>query len=412
MKLIVTKILLGLTMLLFILNVQTGYAQQTTTTPQPTAQDTLMDRITALEQQAFQQKRGEDHFMVVGLTTFGLVTNATTNTLAGASTTTRSSTFGNGDTYEFSPMLLWRHGNKFLMEFEPSFNNDGLSVNWADISYFAAPGLIIRAGCMVLPFGIYNKRLAAGWIDKLATDPIGLDIPVSTDYGFEIMGGLPLGDMKWSYDVGVFNGMQLLPDGQLQGAGITDNNINKTFSGRIGLLPLSNSALEFGFSALTGKVGDEGSMYANSKANMYAFDVSYIQPIRPFTVNIKGQFNIMNVDRANYVNPNDSTQSYTYNNHSTSGFAQISVRPAFVDNILKNFEVAYRYASSITPAMSDWGQNQTQSTIGVAYWINWRTVLKLSHEIINTNSTVNPGIVPYGGITNSNSWYIQFSIQL
>jgi len=397
---------MGLTTLMVTFLVETGFAQQT-----PTAQDTLIDRITALEQQAFIQKRGEDHFMFGGLTTFGLVTNKTVNTLGGVSTTTRSSTFGNSSTYEFSPMFLWKHSDKFLMEFEPSFNNDGLSVNWADISYFAAPGLIVRAGYMVLPFGIYNKRLAAGWIDKVATDPT-LNLPFSTDYGVEIMGGLPLGDMKWSYDVGVFNGMQLQPDGELMTAGITDNNINKTFSGRVGLLPLSNSALEIGFSALTGKVGNEGSAYANTRTNMYAFDFNFIQPVKPFSVNIKAQYNIMNTDRANYVNPNDTTQSYSYNNHSTSGFAQISVRPAFLNSTLKNFELTYRYAGANSPAMSAWGQNETQSTIGLSYWINWRTVLKVSREIVNTNSTVNPAITPYTGISNSNSWYLQFSIQL
>ncbi len=46
------------------------------------------------------------------------------------------------------------------MEFEPSYSSGGgLGVNWADVSYFASPGLIIRAGYFVLPFGIYSKRL-------------------------------------------------------------------------------------------------------------------------------------------------------------------------------------------------------------------------------------------------------------
>jgi hypothetical protein len=288
-----------------------------------------------------------------------------------------------------------------------------LSVNWADVSYFAAPGLIFRAGYMVVPFGIYNKRLAAGWIDKLATDPIGLDQPNEADYGFEVMGGLPLGDMKWSYDVGVFNGMQLLPDGQLQGAGITDNNINKTFSGRIGLLPFSNSSLEIGFSALTGKVGDEGSAYANAKTNMYAFDLSTVQKVSPFTVNIKGQYNVVNIDRQNYVNPNDSTQTYSYNNHSNSVFGILSLRPNYLDNaVLKNLELSFRYANSITPANSDWGSNTNQVTEGLAYWINWRTVLKLTHETQNGNSTVNQLIIPTTGNTKTDYWFIQFSIQL
>jgi len=383
-------------------------AQQTTA-----ADSALMDRVSALEQQVANTKPGEDHFMVAGLTTIGLVTGKSTNTVGGVSTVSRTSTFGDADTYEFSPMLLWRHGDKFLMEFEPSFNNDGLGVNWADISYFAAPGLIFRAGYMVLPFGIYNKRLAAGWIDKLATDPIGLDQPNSTDYGFEVMGGLPLGDMKWSYDVGVFNGMQLLSDGQLQGAGVTDNNINKTFSGRLGLLPFSNSSLEVGVSALTGKVGDEGSAYANTRTNMYAFDLSTVQKVSPFTVNIKGQFNVVNIDRQNYLNPNDSTQTYTYNNHSTSVFGIVSLRPNYLDDaFLKNVELSFRYANSITPANSDWGSNTNQVTEGLAYWINWRTVLKLTHETQNGNSTVNQMIVPTTGNTKTDYWFIQFSIQL
>ncbi|HZY38043.1 MAG TPA: hypothetical protein VFE53_15405 [Mucilaginibacter sp.] len=381
-------------------------AQQTSA-----ADSALLDRVSALEQQVANTKPGEDHLMVAGLTTIGYVTGKSTNTIGGVSTTTRTSTFGNSDTYEFSPMFLWRHSDKFLMEFEPSFNNDGLGVNWADVSYFAAPGLILRAGYMVVPFGIYNKRLAAGWIDKLATDPIG--IPGSTDYGFEAMGGFPLGSTKWSYDVGVFNGQQLLPDGELQTAGITDNNINKTFSGRLGFLPFSNSSLEVGVSALTGKVGDEGSVYANTRTNMYAFDLSTVQKLNPFTVNIKAQYNIVNTDRENYLNPSDSTQTYSYNNHSTSGFGIISLRPSYVDDkFWKNVEASFRWADYITPANSAWGSNTTQVTEGVAYWISWRTVVKLTHEAQNGNSTVNQMIAPTTGNTKTDYWFLQFSIQL
>jgi hypothetical protein len=114
--------------------------------------------------------------------------------------------------------------------------------------------LIIRGGYLVLPFGAYNKRLAAGWINKLATDPIGVD--GATDYGVEAEGGFQAGSMKWNYDVAISNGMKLLPDGSLQTAGITDNNRNRTITGRIGWLPFSNSSLELGASVMTGKVGD------------------------------------------------------------------------------------------------------------------------------------------------------------
>ena len=148
-------------------------------------------------------------------------------------------------TMSLSPMLIWRHSNNLLVEFEPSFDGNTIGVNWANISYFAAPGLVIHAGYFVVPFGIYNKKLAAGWIDKLAGDPNGLDMP-GTDFGIGLSGGFPLGDMKWSYDVSLTNGLQLLPDGELQNAGIVDNNKGKMVSGRFSLLPFSNSCLEIG----------------------------------------------------------------------------------------------------------------------------------------------------------------------
>jgi hypothetical protein len=400
---------LGLIFLLFAVTVNNVSAQQ----KKPPVDSALMDRITALEQQVANTKPGEDHFMVVGLTTFGFVTNKTVNTLNGIRTTTRTSTFGDASRYEFSPMLLWRHGDKLLLEFEPSFNNDGLSVNWADIAYFVTPGLIIKGGYLVIPFGIYNKRLAAGWINKLATDPIGLGIPSTTDYGVEFEGGLPLGNMKWNYDVAITNGMRLLPDGQLQGTGVTDNNLNKTFTARLGLLPLSNSALEIGVSGLTGKVGDQDGVYGNARGNMFALDLNYIQPVKPFAVNVKAQYNVVNINQQNYVNPNDSTKTYSYNNHSTSYFAMMSLRPSYLDNkVLKNFEVAFRYANYTSPQNSAWGSKNDQVTEGIAYWINWRTVLKLTHENLTGNSTTNPLIAPGTGNTKSDLWFIQFSVQL
>src|SRR5580692_10618998 len=188
-------------------------SQQPGIMAQQTAVDSaLIDRITALEKQSSYAKSGEDHFMVVGLATLGFASYKTTNTLGGVATVTKGNSFPDGDNFELSPMLLWRHGKSFLVEFEPSFNNNGLSVNWADVAWFAAPGLIFKAGYLVLPFGTYAKREAAGWIDKLATDPMGIADMTPTDYGIEAEGGLAFGNMKMNYDIALSNGNQLLPD--------------------------------------------------------------------------------------------------------------------------------------------------------------------------------------------------------
>ena len=214
-----------------------------------TIDSTLYYKVAELEKEVAREKKGESHFMVVGLATLGFVINNNSTSINGVSSSSVTNSLADADRFEFSPMFLWRHGKRFLVEFEPSWNGNSIGVNWGDISYFVKPGLIVRAGYIVLPFGAYNKRLAAGWINKLGSDPTGIaDYPPSSDFGVEIEGGLPLGSMKWSYDISLSNGMQLLPDGTIQNAGIVDNNKNKTVTGRLSLLPFSNSSLELGVS--------------------------------------------------------------------------------------------------------------------------------------------------------------------
>jgi len=380
-------------------------AQQTTV-----VDSALLQRVDALEQHAADRKPGEDYFMVAGLTTFGFASHtATTNGVK-----TKSNSIVDGDNYEFSPMLLWRHGQKFLMEFEPSFAGGQLGVNWADISYFATPGVIIRAGYLVLPFGSYSKRLAAGWINKLATDPEGVaDQPPLTDYAVEVEGGFQTGTMKWNYDVAIANGMQLNPDGTIQNAGLAPTNNNKNYCGRIGWLPFSNSSLELGLSGMTGKLGDPGSSFQSAKSAMWAVDLNFIQKLSPFQLNIKGQYEVIDINQTDYINPIDSS-NYSFSNHSTAGYIMAALRPSFVQNkVLKNLELAARYGNYQTPTNSLWGMKDNSFAIGLNYWISWRTVLHLTYESIRSESTIstNLGGTP-GTTTTTNSVYLQFSIQL
>jgi hypothetical protein len=371
----------------------------------------LLDRVNSLEQQANYIKPGDSHLMIVGLLTVGYVSNKTTVTYNGSSEVSKTNSVGDADHFEFSPMFLWRHGKRVLLEFEPSFTAGGLSVNWATVSYFATPGVILRGGYLVLPFGAYNKRLAAGWINKFASDPEG--IPESSDFGVEAEGGLQAGTMKWSYDFAISNGMQLKPDGTTEFVGLTDNNRNKLFTGRIGWLPLSNSSLELGASIMTGKVGDVGTKFQNANANLFALDLNLVENFSPFQVNIKGQYSEAKLDHAAYMNPVDSS-SYTFNNHTKTGYIMAAVRPMFSkNNIVKNFELAARYGNYTTPSNSLWGTKDNSLAVSLNYWINWRTVVKCSYEAIKGTNTVSSKLGGNTGeVTKSNSTYIQFCIEL
>jgi len=369
--------------------------------------------IQAAVKAATVPKPFDSHFMVVGLATFGYAHTWTNTKSSGVSLgKTVTSTFGNDPEFEFSPMFLWRHSDKLLLEFEPSFDGTNLGVNWADVSYFLCPGLIARAGYIVLPFGTYNKRLAAGWIDKVATDPIGItSSPVESDWGIELEGGAALGSMKINYDASLTNGFQLLQDGTIQNPGITDNNIGKTITGRFGWLPISNSSLEIGASGLYGKAGDANSMYQNATTYMGAGDIQYVFSNSNVTLNLKGQYNVQYVTRENYANPSDTSQTYSYNNLSMGYYAMAAVRPVSSNKILRNFEFAARYSQYDSPKNSSWESHSRQITAGIDYWLTWRTVLKLTYENLYSSNPDNTNL----GITNlrsdQNILFVQFSVQ-
>ena len=339
----------------------------------------------------------DSHFMVVGLATVGFlntwsVNKVTTPTGMVSTKVPTTNSLGDVSHFEFSPMFLWRHSDNIMVEFEPSFNNGGLGVNWACITYFAYPGIMIRAGYLVLPFGTYNKRLAAGWICKLPTDPISItSSPVGSDWGIELQGGRQVGKMKISYDVALTNGFTLsAADGSISNPDVNsvDNNLGKTVTGRFGWLPLSNSSLEIGASGLWGKAGDANTQYKNVSTAMGALDFQWVYAKKPVSINIKAEADLQYVTNASYANPAPQT--------------------AFDSTYL---ELAVRYSEYQAPKGSAFESRQRQISAGVCYWINWRTVFKVGYENLITTNPDNTEI----GITNlknvQNILYAQFSVQ-
>lgn len=382
-----------------------------------TAQDA--DNNADIPKQVAALKEGDSHFMVVGLTTFGFMNQATTNNLGGGSTKDKINSLGDADRFEFSPMFLWRHGDKMLIEFEPSWDGNSagaLGVNWASVSYYAAPNFIVRGGYIVLPFGTYTKRLAAGWINKLPSDPIGVDV-AGSDFGVEAEGGLALGSMKCSYDIAVSNGFQLNPDGTIANVGISAISRGKTVCGRLGWLPLSNSSLELGVSGLMGSlatpVGDT-NVYNKPMVTMYAGDINFIQDVRPFQLNFKGQYTFCSVNSQSYINPDITQPKYTFTNNTSSYFAQLAIKPSQIKNkILRKFELAFRYTDYISPKNSTWGQNYKEMDLSLNYWLSWRTVVKFGYENINSDGTTSL-TVPTGldgTSTGINRVILQFSTE-
>jgi len=309
--------------------------------------------------------------------------------------------FGN-----IAPILMYKQSDKlfFEAEFEGEFEDGEFhwTVEYADVSYILNDYMTVRAGKFILPFGTFMEKLHPAWINRLATRPLGFGhdgIAPSSDVGVELRGAFHTGSIKLNYQAYVVNGPRLKtgmdePDeaGMLMfGMGaFGDNNNNKAFGGRLGVLPFTNSSLELGFSGMTAKVGDKETIYEDVRANLYALDLNYVKNLNfiKSVVDIKGQYNYSQVDDANYTVPDDTLGLYyDFNNVSTAYYAQVSIRPSMSgNNLLRKLELVGRYSVMETPEGSLWESNPTQTAIGLNYWIDWRTVLKFGYQTTDGGS--------------------------
>lgn len=301
----------------------------------------------------------------------------------------------------FNPIFLWQPHKNIVIEAEMETEIEGtetkIDMGYANASFFLNKYITLRTGKFISPFGIFQDRLHPSWINKLPTVPVGtgedeLGVGPTSEIGIDLRGGIPLGSAKMNYSVFFANGAQLITDPaepEKQGTLIYGNaeTINKklTLGGRVGFLPLSNSSLEVGFSYRNGNVGDKNSVYKSVGSQMYALDLTYVKQLDFIKglFDVKAQWNKVNVDKAEYIDPDDPTgnTTYTYDNKRNSVFAQAAYRPSMAPGkFLKKTELVFRYSGFNPPAGSKEPDKIKQYTYGLNYWINWRTAVKLAYQ--------------------------------
>ena len=101
-------------------------------------------------------------------------------------------TFGNA---RFVPLFLYKQSDKLFFEGELEFAvEDGeieVALEYANFNYSLAPNLNLRAGKILIPFGIFFERLHPSWINRLPTVPLGYGhdgILPTSDLGAELRG--------------------------------------------------------------------------------------------------------------------------------------------------------------------------------------------------------------------------------
>ena len=299
----------------------------------------------------------------------------------------------------FNPIFLWKPAEKILIEAELETELEGdetiINLEYADASFILNKYITIRVGKFLTPYGIFQDRLHPGWINKLPTAPLGYGhdgVGPSAEIGVDVRGGIPLGSAKMNYSLYFSNG-PVLNDGEdepeeggmLKYENADDNNKGKAVGGRLGLLPFSNSSLEIGGSFQNGKVGSKETTYEKIGAQQYALDLTYVKQLDFIKgmFDVKAQWNWVNVDEAEYIDPDDPTGTtmYTFDNKRNSVFAQAAYRPTMAKSkFLKKAELVFRYSGLNPPSGSKEPEKIKQYTYGINYWFTWRTVFKAAYQ--------------------------------
>jgi hypothetical protein len=298
---------------------------------------------------------------------------------------------------DVSPLILWQPPDSHLL-IETAFdlgiggadiNSESTTVtlNLADISYVLCDNCMIGGGLFAVPFGQYHNHFDPPWVNKFPDDPLAFDAiaPIS-EVGFFLKGVIPSGTTRWTYDLYVANGPNLITDdpnaaGQLNFNDYTDLNNNKAVGGRIGFLPFPD--METGYSIQYSKPAPAG--FTNVRAFMQAFDFHW----KPLIKSAGGQFDLAtewiwsDISNATYDPTGaDNFGPTSFDNYRQGGYVSLGYRATEADNkILRNFEYLFRYDVLQQPLNSPGGEREQRWTMGIDYWVTPYCVVKTAYEI-------------------------------
>ena len=295
----------------------------------------------------------------------------------------------------FSPIFHYQYRDTVMMEAELEFEvgengETEVALEYMTIDWFLNDYAVLVAGKFLSPIGQFRQNLHPSWINKLATAPPGFGhdgaAPVS-DLGLQVRGGFPMGSMRANYAVYVANGPEINAEAEDDGAGGfeyeldgvaaegfgVDSDGEKTFGGRIGILPISS--VEIGLSAAGGKATvtnieadtspPAGSIEGEAPRDYTVYGADFVW----FTGNmsLRGEFVKTEVGEA--------TTGVTASEAATwqTWYTQIAYR-------LPNtkWEGVLRYTDYDSPHAS---VDQKQTAIGVNYLVTNNFIVKLTHEL-------------------------------
>lgn len=315
------------------------------------------------------------------------------------------------------PIVLWKITPKLFFEGEVELMLDhGMvetEIGYANLSYTIPELGAVQIGKFLSPFGIFSERYHPRWINCAPNEPLGFShgaYSPQSDLGANLRGGSVHANYAF-----YISSSPTMESGEVisENAGKIDFDrgfeiSNKvSLGGRVGVLPLKNSAIEIGLSYKWMQLELGANHHADSvshlhttiinqpeyiNGNMYAIDLSIHKIMSKIKgqIELKAQANFTNTGNNTFIKLSDDGKTevpYTFLNYSRIGFVMFSYKPILANNILKNSGIFVRGSFMNLPAGSLWYENTQELTVGLNYSFSWRNILKLAYQ--QTGSTTN-----------------------
>ncbi|HEB57042.1 MAG TPA: hypothetical protein ENI98_12225 [Gammaproteobacteria bacterium] len=305
----------------------------------------------------------------------------------------------------FAPIFHYQYRDTVMMEAELEFvvQEDGeteVAMEYMTIDWFLNDYAVLVAGKFLSPIGQFRQNLHPSWINKLASAPPGFGhdgaAPVS-EAGLQVRGGFPMGGWRANYAVYMSNGPELNAEAEDDGMGGFEYSLDgvaaegfgadvdgeKTYGGRLGLLPISS--LEIGLSAVGGKatvtnIESETTPPAGSIEGETARDYSVLGAD---FVWFSGSWSV----RGEYVQTEvgEATTGVTASEKAKwkTWYTQAAYR---LPN--SKWEGVIRYTDYDSPHDA---VDQKQTALGINYLVANNFVVKLTHELNDGKTNADTG---------------------
>ena len=296
-----------------------------------------------------------------------------------------------------APRFLWKINDQLAFDAaldigigRDSSGNNATTVDLtiASMTYIVNDYITVGGGLFVAPFAAYHRNFDPPWINKLPDDPLVFSdggLAPGSVLGAFVSGAVPVGPTKVNYAVYASNGPSLITNDPGNAGGLdltnsTDLNNDKAFGGRVGFLPIPQ--LEVGYSFLCGEAAPAG--FQHTHAFLQAFDINYVNQFEQLlgTVTARAEWVFSHVNDATYdVGTPDVPAQVAYSNNRNGGYAMLAYRPNLVSNkYLRNTEYVFRYDRLDIPSDAPGGGHEQRYTMGIDYWLDARSVVKLAYE--------------------------------